>query len=103
MGTNQKLTAKQKAERIKAAQEREAREKARREAAARTKKIFTVVVCVILVLALGIPCCPCSNPWQRITPRSPNAASRAELFCKGSAREGGRGVCVTMNGCRAQA
>ena len=53
MGTNQKLTAKQKAERIKAAQEREAREKARREAAARTKKIFTVVVCVIL--ALGIP------------------------------------------------
>lgn len=52
MGTNQKLTAKQKAERIKAAQ---AREKARREAAARTKKIFTVVVCVILVLALGIP------------------------------------------------
>ena len=55
MGTNQKLTAKQKAERIKAAQEREAREKARREAAARTKKIFTVVVCVILVLALGIP------------------------------------------------
>ena len=72
MGTNQKLTAKQKAERIKAAQEREAREKARREAAARTKKI-------------------------------PNAASRAELFCKGSAREGGRGVCVTMNGCRAQA
>ena len=57
MGTNQKLTAKQKAERIKAAQEREAREKARREAAARTKKIFTVVVCVILVLALerGFP------------------------------------------------
>ena len=55
MGTNQKLTAKQKVERIMAAQEREAREKARREAAARTKKIFTVVVCVILVLALGIP------------------------------------------------
>ncbi len=37
MGTNQKLTAKQKAERIKAAQEREAREKAPR-AAARTKR-----------------------------------------------------------------
>ena len=33
MGTNQKLTAKQKAERIKAAQEREAREKARSAAA----------------------------------------------------------------------
>lgn len=55
MGTNQKLTAKQKSERIKAAQERERKEKARREAAQSTKKIFTVVVCVILVLALGIP------------------------------------------------
>ena len=52
---NQKLTRQQKADRIKAAEERErlAREKA--EAAARTKKIFTVIVCVILVLALGIP------------------------------------------------
>lgn len=55
MGTNQKLTAKQKSERIKAAQEREQREKARREAKERTKKIFTIVVCVILVLALGLP------------------------------------------------
>ena len=55
MGARQKLTAKLQAERFTAAQEREAREKARREAAARTKKIFTVVVCVILVLALGIP------------------------------------------------
>ena len=55
MGTNQKLTAQQKSERIRAAQERERKEKERREAAARTKKIFTIVVCVILVLALGIP------------------------------------------------
>ena len=55
MGTNQKLTAKQKSERIKAAQERECKEKARRERAERTKKIFTIVVCIILVLALGIP------------------------------------------------
>lgn len=55
MGTNQKLTAKQKSDRIKAAQEREAREKAAREAAEKSKKIFTVVICVILVLALGIP------------------------------------------------
>ena len=55
MGTNQKVTAKQKAERIKAAQEREQREKARREAEARVKKIFTIIICVILVLALGIP------------------------------------------------
>ena len=55
MGTNQKLTAQQNSERIRAAQERERKEKERREAAARTKKIFTIVVCVILVLALGIP------------------------------------------------
>lgn len=55
MGTNQKLTAKQKSDRIKAAQDREQQEKDRREAAARTKKIFTIVVCVILVLALGVP------------------------------------------------
>lgn len=55
MGTNQKLTAKQKSERIKAAQERERKEKACRERAERTKKIFTIVVCIILVLALGIP------------------------------------------------
>lgn len=55
MGTNQKLTAKQKSDRVKAAKERERLENERREAAARTKKIFTIVVCVILVLALGIP------------------------------------------------
>ncbi len=51
----QKLSAKQRSERIRAAQEREARAKAQRERAERTKKIFTVVVCVVLVLALGIP------------------------------------------------
>ncbi|RNL40684.1 CASC3 protein CASC3 [Paraeggerthella hongkongensis] len=55
MGTNQKLTAKQKSDRIKAAQDRERKDKERREAAEKTKKIFTIVVCVILVLALGIP------------------------------------------------
>ena len=53
MGTNQKLTAQQKSERIRAAQERERKEKERREAAARTKKIFTIVVCVILVRVDG--------------------------------------------------
>ncbi len=51
----QKLTAKQKADRIKAAEEREERARAAEERAAKTKKIFTIVVCVILVLALGIP------------------------------------------------
>jgi len=53
--SKQKLTAKQKEERIKTAEERAKREavaKARKE---RTKRIFTIVVCVILVLALGIP------------------------------------------------
>ena len=49
----QKLTAQQKSDRIKAAKEREARAQAQRERSA--KMIFTVVVCVILVLALGIP------------------------------------------------
>ena len=48
-------TRKQHAERIKQPQERERRAKEAAEAKARTKKIFTVVVCVILVLALGIP------------------------------------------------
>ena len=47
-------TRKQQAERIKQAEERERRAKEAAEAKARTKKIFTVVVCV-LVLALGIP------------------------------------------------
>lgn len=51
----QKLSAKQRAARIEAAQRREEAERARRAAAERTKKIFTIVVCIILVLALGIP------------------------------------------------
>ena len=49
------ITRKQQTARIKAAQERERRAKEVAEAKARTKKIFTVVVCIILVLALGIP------------------------------------------------
>lgn len=55
MAKQQKSAAKQKSERIKAAQEREARAKEQRERAAKTKRVFTVVICVILVLALGIP------------------------------------------------
>lgn len=54
-GKQNKLTAQQKAERIKAAQEREERARAQRERSQKMKKAFTVVVCVILVLALGIP------------------------------------------------
>jgi hypothetical protein len=50
-----KLTRAEQQARIQAAKQREEAELARREAQKRTKKIFTVVVCVILVLALGIP------------------------------------------------
>lgn len=49
------MTAKQRAAQVEAAHKREEAERKRRERAARTKKIFTVVVCIILVLALGIP------------------------------------------------
>ena len=40
---------------VKAAREKAMKVRVAAEAKARTKKIFTVVVCVILVLALGIP------------------------------------------------
>lgn len=49
------LSRDEKAARVKAAQERAAREKAAHERRESMKKIFTIVVCVILVLALGIP------------------------------------------------
>ncbi len=49
------VTRKQQADRIRAAEEREKRAREAAEAKARTKKIFTIVVCVILVLALCIP------------------------------------------------
>ena len=48
-------TRKQQAERVRRAELQERRAKEAAEARARTKKIFTVVVCIILVLALGIP------------------------------------------------
>ena len=51
----QKLTSQQKSDRIKAAREREERARAARERSQKMKKAFTVVICVILVLALGIP------------------------------------------------
>ena len=52
--SNQKLTAKQRAAKVEAQRRAEAAQ-AKKEAAERTRKIFTIVVCVILVLALGIP------------------------------------------------
>ena len=51
----QKLTAKQKQARVDAAKRREEAQAAQRLAKERTKRIFVIVVCVILVLALGLP------------------------------------------------
>ena len=51
----QKMTAKQKEARVQAAIEREKRAAEKKAVAERTKKIFTIAVCVILVLALGLP------------------------------------------------
>lgn len=51
----QKMTKKQQEARIKAAEERQQRDEAARARKERTKQIFTIVVCVILVLALGVP------------------------------------------------
>ena len=51
----QKMTKKQREARIQAAEERQRREEEARARKDRTKRIFTIVFCVILVLALGIP------------------------------------------------
>lgn len=51
----QKVSAKQREARVLAAKQREEKAAARKAAKERTKKIVTVIVCVILVLALGIP------------------------------------------------
>lgn len=51
----QKISAKQRAARIEAAKQREIQAQKEAERKARTKRIFTIVVCVILVLALSIP------------------------------------------------
>ena len=53
--SKQKVTPAQREARIKAAEERAKREEEAKARAARGKQIFTIVVCVILVLALGIP------------------------------------------------
>ena len=51
----QKLTKKQLEDRLKAAEAREERELAKKAAAEKSKRIVTIVVCVVLVLALGLP------------------------------------------------
>lgn len=49
------LTREEKAERARAKQEALKRDQERRERESLMKKVFTVVVCIILILALGIP------------------------------------------------
>ena len=51
----QKLTKEQREARIHAAEERARKEEEAKARKQRGKKIFTIVVCVILVLALGVP------------------------------------------------
>lgn len=51
----QKMTAAQRQAKIQAAEERQHREEEAREKKQRGKRIFTIIVCVILVLALGVP------------------------------------------------
>ena len=51
----QKMTKKQREARIQAAEERQRRDEEAQKRKERSKRIFTIVVCVILVLALGIP------------------------------------------------
>ena len=53
--SKQKLTKAQREARIKAAEERAKREEEAKARQQRGKQIFTIIVCVILVLALGIP------------------------------------------------
>ncbi|WP_165063043.1 MULTISPECIES: CASC3 protein CASC3 [unclassified Adlercreutzia] len=50
-----KMTRQQREAKIEQAKQREAAIKAQKERSERIKKIFTVVICAILVLALGIP------------------------------------------------
>lgn len=52
---SQKLTKKQREDKIAAAQERERKEKEARDRKDQLKRIGVIIVCVILVLALGIP------------------------------------------------
>ncbi|WP_283170133.1 CASC3 protein CASC3 [Curtanaerobium respiraculi] len=55
MAKKQKMSKKQREARLQAAQEREARALAEKERKERLKKVGIIVVCVILVLALGVP------------------------------------------------
>ncbi|MDO4182908.1 MAG: CASC3 protein CASC3 [Coriobacteriia bacterium] len=51
----QKVSAKQREAKIQAAKEREERAAAKKQRAEMMKKVGIVIVCVVLVLALGLP------------------------------------------------
>ena len=53
--SKQKLTQKQRAERIRVAEERERRAEEAQKRKENTKRIFAIIVCGILALALGLP------------------------------------------------
>lgn len=55
MAKKQKMTAKQREARLEAARQREEAARAAKERKERLKKIGVVIVCIILVLALGVP------------------------------------------------
>ena len=50
-----KMSAKQRETRLAAAEERERRAREKKERSERLKRIGIIVVCIILVLALGVP------------------------------------------------
>lgn len=55
MAKKQKMTAKQREARLEAARQREEAARAAKERKERLKKVGVIIVCVILVLALGVP------------------------------------------------
>ena len=78
----QKMSAKQKAAKLAAAQEREAAAAAKKEKSARLKKIGVVAVCVVLILALGMPVMAltmCSSPSTSGAPAADVAAQSPTL------------------------
>ena len=55
MSKKRRMSPKEKQAKIEAAKKSEAAAKRSQERAERTKKLVTVIVCVILILGLGIP------------------------------------------------
>lgn len=74
----QKVSAKQRAAKVAAAQEREAAAAAKKAQSERWKKIGIIVVCAVLILALGLPtlalsmCSQDSSSGASVTATDPN-------------------------------